>query len=370
MSQAFEQQCRERILAASAGAPLLIQGGGSKAFYGRPVQGEILDTRSHRGVVAYEPTELVVTVKAGTPLAELEAVLAEKGQYLAFEPPHFGSEATVGGMVAAGLSGPRRAQAGAVRDFVLGVRLMDGQGQALNFGGQVMKNVAGYDVPRLMAGSLGQLGLLLEVSLKVLPRPVAEATLRLETSQAKALTLMNQWGGKPLPIVATAWEKTGEGESLTVRLAGARAAVQSAQAVLGGDVLERGAAAAFWDDLREQRLPFFPAAGSFGATGSAGGPALWRLSLPSTAPTLELPGPQLVEWGGAQRWLASDAQARHVREVVEKAGGHATLFRGTAEAREQAFHPLAAPLLAIHRRLRASFDPRGAFAAGRLYEGL
>jgi glycolate oxidase FAD binding subunit len=364
MSQAFEQQCRERILAASASAPLLIQGGGSKAFYGRPVQGEMLDTRSHRGVVAYEPTELVVTVKAGTPLAELESVLAEKGQYLAFEPPHFGGDATVGGMVAAGLSGPRRAQAGAVRDFVLGVRLMDGQGQALNFGGQVMKNVAGYDVPRLMAGSLGQLGLLLEVSLKVLPRPVAEATIRLETSQAKALALMNQWGGKPLPIVATAWEKTMDGELLTVRLAGARAAVQSAQAALGGEVLEKGAAATFWDDLREQRSSFFQ------GLGGAGQAALWRLSLPATAPVQELPGPVLVEWGGAQRWLASDAQARHVREVVEKVGGHATLFRGMAEARGQAFHPLAAPLLAIHRRLRASFDPHGVFAAGRLYEGL
>jgi len=364
MNAAFEQQCRERILAASAGAPLLIQGGGTKAFYGRPVQGEILDTRSHRGVVAYEPTELVVTVKAGTSLAELEAVLAEKGQYLACEPPHFGGDATVGGMVAAGLSGPRRAQAGAVRDFVLGVRLMDGQGQALNFGGQVMKNVAGYDVPRLMAGSLGSLGLLLEVSLKVLPQSVAEATLRLETSQAKALALMNQWGGKPLPIVATAWEQSDAGEVLTVRLAGARAAVQSAQAALGGSVLEAGAAAAFWSSLREQSHAFFQGAGG------ANEPALWRLSVPSTAGVIDLPGPTLVEWGGAQRWLVSDAEPRHIRSAVEKAGGHATLFRGTAAARLQAFQPLSAPLLAIHQRLKNSFDPRGVFAAGRLYEGL
>lgn len=365
MSAAFEQQCRERILAASSAAPLLIQGGGSKAFYGRPVSGELLDTRSHRGVVAYEPTELVVTVRAGTPLAELETVLAERGQYLAWEPPHFGPDATVGGMVAAGLSGPRRAQAGAVRDFVLGLRLLDGQGQALNFGGQVMKNVAGYDVPRLMAGSLGQLGLLLEVSLKVLPRPPAEATLRLETSQARALALMNQWGGKPLPISAAVWSATEDvGEAITVRLSGAHAAVAAARAALGGEMVENEAACAFWADLREQRVDFFRQAGG------PGQPALWRLSVPSTAPLLDLPGPVLVEWGGAQRWLASDGEARHIREVAERAGGHATLFRGPAEARHHAFHPLAAPLLAIHRRLRAHFDPRGVFAAGRLHEGL
>ncbi|HET7776096.1 MAG TPA: glycolate oxidase subunit GlcE [Azospira sp.] len=368
MTQAFEQQCQERILAASAAAPLVIRGGGSKAFYGRSVGGEPLDTRAHRGIVAYEPTELVVTVKAGTPLAELEAVLAEKGQMLAFEPPHFGPGATVGGMVAAGLSGPRRDQAGAVRDFVLGVKLMDGQGQILSFGGQVMKNVAGYDVPRLMAGSLGSLGLLLEVSLKVLPKPVLEATLRLETSQAKALALMNQWGGKPLPISATAWSDTDEvaGEAITVRLSGARAAVAAAQAGLGGTVLEEGAAAAFWSGLREQTHPYFIGAGS------ANAPALWRLSLPSTAPLLDLPGASLIEWGGAQRWLVSDADARHIRTQAEKAGGHATLFRATAEARctAPAFHPLSAPLLAIHRRLKQTFDPRGAFAAGRLAEGL
>ncbi|RZT90605.1 glycolate oxidase FAD binding subunit [Azospira oryzae] len=366
MSQVFEQQCRERILAAAAGAPLLLRGGGSKDFYGRPVQGDIVDTRSHRGVVAYEPTELVVTVKAGTPLAELEAVLAEKGQYLAFEPPHFGPDATVGGMVAAGLSGPRRAQAGAVRDFVLGVRLMDGQGQVLNFGGQVMKNVAGYDVPRLLAGSLGQLGLLLEVSLKVLPRPVAEATIRLETSQAKALALMNQWGGKPLPISATVWSDAGhpDGEAITVRLSGARAAVAAAQAALGGTLVEAGIASAFWAGVREQTHPFFAGAGG------ANEPALWRLAVPSTAPQLDLPGRTLVEWGGAQRWLVSDAEPRRIRETAEKAGGHATLFRGPAAARDQAFHPLASPLLDIHRRLKATFDPRGVFAAGRLYEGL
>lgn len=366
MSPDFELQCQERILAASSASPLVIRGGGSKDFYGRKVVGAVLDTREHQGLVAYEPTELVVTVRAGTPLAELEAALAEKGQMLAFEPPHFSKAATVGGMVAAGLAGPRRAQVGAVRDFVLGARVMDGQGRCLNFGGQVMKNVAGYDVPRLLAGSLGQLGLLLEVSLKVLPKPVAEATLRLETSQAKALSLMNQWGGKPLPISATAWSEGPDGAAMTVRLSGAHAAVDAAKAVLGGTPLENGAAVAFWQGLREQTHAFFAAAGGDQE------PPLWRLSLPSTAPVLDLPGRVLVEWGGSQRWLVSDAEPRHIREVTEKAGGHATLFRGSALARAgaPAFTPLAAPLLAIHRRLRNTFDPRGVFAAGRLYEGL
>ncbi|MDE2584247.1 MAG: glycolate oxidase subunit GlcE [Betaproteobacteria bacterium] len=360
------KEWRERVLAAGSNAPLRLRGSGSKDFYGQALAGEVLDTRAYQGVVSYEPTELVVTARCGTPLAELEAVLAERGQVLAFEPPHFGPAATVGGMVAAGLSGPRRAQAGAVRDFVLGVQLMDGQGQVLNFGGQVMKNVAGYDVPRLMAGSLGSLGLLLEISLKVLPKPVAEATLRLETSQAKALTLMNQWGGQPLPITATAWENGSDGEALMVRLAGARAAVAAAKASLGGAVLEEGVAAAYWASLREQTHAHFAGAGEAQAS------LLWRLSVPSTAPVLDLPGQQLVEWGGAQRWLRSDADARTLRAAAEKVGGHATLFRATVEGRAAApvFHPLSAPLLAIHQRLKQTFDPRGVFASGRMYEGI
>ncbi|PWB39326.1 MAG: glycolate oxidase subunit GlcE [Rhodocyclales bacterium] len=346
------EQFRERVLAAAVDkAPLRIRGGGTKDFYGNKPEGALLDTTNHTGIVAYEPTELVVTARAGTRLAELEAALAETGQMLAFEPPHFG-EATVGGCVAAGLSGPRRATAGSVRDFVLGVKLLDGKGEILNFGGQVMKNVAGYDVSRLMAGALGTLGLLLEVSLKVLPKPPAEATLRLELPQDKAIEAMNRWGGQPLPISATCWS---DGQ-LTLRLSGARAAVAAAREKIGGEAVAD--ADGFWRAVREQQDDYF-----------SGEAALWRLSLPSKTAPLALPGEPLIEWGGALRWLTFDGPAALVREAAARAGGHATLFRGSDKS-AGAFQPLPAPLMAIHRNLKRSFDPQGLFNPGRLYPEL
>ncbi len=343
---------------------LRIRGGGSKDFYGGLPRGELFDTTGYRGIVAYEPTELVVVARAGTPLAELEATLAEKGQCLPFEPPHFGYPAllganaggatTVGGMVAAGLSGPRRAAVGAVRDYVLGVKLVDGKGELLSFGGQVMKNVAGYDVPRLMAGSLGTLGLIAEVALKVLPVPVAVRTLRFSLGEAAALSRLNEWGGRPLPVAASVWH---EG-TLTVRLAGAHAAIESAQTTLGGEVVAEAEAAAFWLGVREQTLPFF-----------AGGEPLWRLSVASTTPPLGLPGPQLIEWGGALRWLRGDQGAERLRTVAAQSGGHVTLFRGGEALKTAAgvFQPLPPALLQIHRRLKAAFDPHGVFNPGRMY---
>ncbi|MBE7422712.1 MAG: glycolate oxidase subunit GlcE [Zoogloeaceae bacterium] len=346
------EQLRERVLAAAVDkVPLRIRGGGSKDFYGNAPEGALLETHAHTGLVAYEPTELVVTVRAGTRLAELETVLAEQGQMLAFEPPHFG-EATVGGCVAAGLSGPRRATAGAVRDFVLGVKLLDGKGEVLNFGGQVMKNVAGYDVSRLMAGAMGTLGLLLEVSLKVLPKPPAEATLRLALPQDRAIEALNRWGGQPLPLSATCWS----GGALTVRLSGARAAVAAARGKIGGEGVND--AEAFWRGVREQQMDFF-----------SGASALWRISLPSTTAPLALPGGQLVEWGGALRWLKSDMPAAQVLEAAVQAGGHATLFRG-GDRTGGVFQPLPAPLMAIHKNLKRSFDPQGLFNPGRLYPEL
>ncbi len=351
------EQFRERVLAAAAeGKPLRIRGGGSKDFYGGPLVGEVLDTRGHAGIVAYEPTELVVTARAGTPLAELEATLAEQGQMLAFEAPHFGDSATLGGCVAAGLSGPRRATAGSVRDFLLGAKLLDGKGEVLNFGGQVMKNVAGYDVSRLMAGAMGTLGLLLEVSLKVLPRPAAELTLRLELPEAKALETMNRWAGQPLPVSATCWEGTPDGGELTVRLSGARAAVRAARERLGGEELAQ--ADGFWRDVREQQLAFF-----------VGKEALWRLSVPSASSPLALAGTQLFEWGGALRWLKSNAEPQQVREVAAAAGGHATLFRG-GERSGGVFAPLPDTLMKLHRNLKRAFDPQGIFNPGRLYPEL
>jgi glycolate oxidase FAD binding subunit len=340
----------ERIRAARRESPLCLRGGGSKDFYGGVPVGALLDTGAHTGIVAYEPTELVLTARAGTPLAEVEAALAAQGQFLAFEPPAFGGAATIGGVVAAGLSGPRRAALGAVRDFVLGVKLMDGEARTLDFGGRVMKNVAGYDVSRLVAGSLGTLGLILEVSLKVLPRPVADASLRFEMPVQKALEVVNAWAGQPLPVAATAWQD----DVLTVRLAGARAAVAAARSRLGGEPLADDDGPRFWRALRDQRLPYFASAES-----------LWRLSLPSVAPPLPLPGAQLIEWGGALRWLAGGAAAV-VRAAAAQVGGHATLFRG-GDKSQGVFQPAPAAPMRIQRQLKAAFDPRGVFNPGRLY---
>ncbi len=351
--QAVLEAMVERVRAAAQGArPLRPRGGGSKDFYGNELAGEPLDTSAYAGLVNYEPSELVVTARCGTPLAELERALAANGQMLPFEPPHFGPGATLGGCVAAGLSGPRRASAGAVRDFVLGARLLDGRGRVLAFGGEVMKNVAGYDVSRLLAGSLGTLGVILEVSLKVLPRPAAETTLRLEAPQDKALEWMNHWAGKPLPISATCY-LNGE---LSVRLSGAAAAVRAARETLGGEALGDGEG--FWTALREQTHPYF-----------APEAPLWRLSLPSRAAPPRLPGEELIEWGGALRWLASAGEARTIREAARRAGGHATLFRARDKS-PGAFTPLGPAQMKLQRELKAVFDPARIFNPGRLYPDL
>ena len=351
--QAVIEQFAGRIRAAATEKrPLRLRGGGSKDFYGQALEGEVLDTRAYAGIIAYEPTELVITARCGTLLADLEAALRAKGQQLTFEPPHFGPGATVGGMVAAGLSGPRRQAAGAVRDFVLGVRMLDGRGDDLCFGGQVMKNVAGFDVSRLMVGSLGTLGAILEVSLKVLPLPAVEITLRLAKTAAEAIALVNEWAGQPLPVSGTAWT----GGNLLVRLSGATAAVEAVAKKLGGERIAPEQAQNFWHGIREQTDPFFNI-----------GQPLWRLSLKSTTPPLNLPGAQLIEWGGALRWLATDADAQTVRAAAAFGGGHATLFRGSDKS-AGVFQPLPPALLTIHRKLKRAFDPAGIFNPGRLYD--
>ncbi len=344
--------------AAGHKSPLRIRSGGSKDFYGNRIAGQkdcrILDATAYAGIVDYEPTELVVTVRAGTLLTELEMELRKHGQMLAFEPPHFGSAATLGGCVATGLSGPRRASAGAVRDFVLGVRMLDGRGDDLSFGGQVMKNVAGYDVSRLMTGSMGTLGLLLEVSLKVLPLPAMEMTLRMSMKEAEAISKMNLWAGKPLPVSATCFCN----DELTFRLSGAEPAVRAAHAKLGGEEIVEGVS--FWESVREQTHAFFQSQKS-----------LWRLSIKSTTPPLSLPGKQLIEWGGALRWYASDADvdAKAVRGGAANAGGHATLFR-SPDLCATVFHPLAPEVMKIHQRLKEKFDPMGILNPGRMYPEL
>jgi glycolate oxidase FAD binding subunit len=359
----------EHIRAAAAEQrPLRLRGGGTKDFYGQELAGTVLETGPLHGIVAYEPSELVVTVRAGTPLTELQAVLAEQGQTLAFDPPHFGAGATVGGMVAAGLSGPTRASVGAVRDYVLGVQMVNGRAEVLQFGGQVMKNVAGYDVSRLMCGSLGTLGLISEVSLKVLPRPVAQATLRFELDQAAALHQLQRWAGQPLPLRATCWTREGGREQLRVRLAGARAAVDAAVRGMGGTPEDDALFDAHWVALREQTLPFFALQGD---------ECLWRLSVPDTAPVLAL-GPfadaVLLEWGGALRWVKAPLAAQDaLRAAAAGAGGSATLFRRGAAmdaAGVSVFHPLGEPQRRIHQALKQQFDPQHIFNPGRLFAGL
>jgi len=356
------QRLIDRVLSAqAAGAALCIRGGGSKDFYGEAPQGEPLDTTVLEGISSYEPTELVVTARCGTALSTLEAALAEHGQCLAFEPPRFGRGGTVGGMVAAGLSGPSRAAVGSVRDYVLGATLLNGRAEVMSFGGQVMKNVAGYDVSRLLVGSLGTLGLILEVSLKVLPVAPATATLRFSMDQATALRRVNEWAGQPLPLHATAW---WDG-TLVLRLRGALAAVDAAVPRLGGELIGPAFATRFWQGLRDHQDEFFVHA----STAVAQGASLWRISVPSTAAPLELQGETLIEWGGAQRWLVTALPAAQVRDAATRAGGHATLFRATNKS-AGVFAPLQAPLDRIHRELKKAFDPAGLFNPGRLYPGL
>jgi glycolate oxidase FAD binding subunit len=358
----------ERVRAAHADAtPLAICGGGSKAFYGEAARGEPLALRSLAGIRAYEPSELVVSVLAGTPLAELEAALGERGQGLAFEPPRFAASGdgidggTVGGMIAAGLSGPARVSAGGLRDHLLGATIVNGRGELLRFGGEVMKNVAGYDVARLLAGSMGVLGVLCEVSLKVMPLPPAQATLRFELDQATALRNVNAWAAQPLPLNASAWWD----DLLVVRLAGARAAVQAAVTRLGGELIDDALALPFWAGLRDQRDEFFGGAERAVQRGAA----LWRLALPTDAPPLALSGEQLIEWHGGQRWLVTTTPAAAVRAAASAVGGHATLFRAQDKS-AGVFTPLAPAAARIHRELKRSFDPLGILNPGRLYPDL
>jgi glycolate oxidase FAD binding subunit len=363
----------ERIkTAANSNTPLRIRGGGSKDFYGQSLQGEVLDTTGLSGITSYEPSELVVTVQAGTSVAELETALAEKNQCLPFEPPHFGAElgkkTTVGGMVAAGLSGPSRASSGGVKDFILGVNMVNGKGEELRFGGTVMKNVAGYDVSRLMAGSMGTLGLITEVSIKVLPIAPAEATLKFECAQFEALKMLNAWGAQPLPLNASCWiqetETTSAG-ALYVRLRGAVAAVDAAVKKMGGKLQNAASGnatvSADWQALRNQTMDFFKLKND---------ECLWRLSVPDSAPYFQL-GETLVEWHGAQRWVKLPySEASRIRTVANEANGFAILFvanNSINTSLKEVFNPVKPPLDRIHRELKKQFDPAGVFNRGRMF---
>ncbi|RRQ20648.1 glycolate oxidase subunit GlcE [Thiohalobacter thiocyanaticus] len=340
----------ERVRAAAdSGSALRIHGGNTKAFLGLAVRGEALSVHDHDGVLHYEPSELVITARAGTPLSEIERLLAAEGQMLAFEPPHFGPTATLGGTLAAGLSGPRRPYAGAARDFMLGCRLLNGRGEDLHFGGEVMKNVAGYDLSRLQIGAFGTLGVILEASLKVLPRPEVEQTLVQERGDREAIELMNTWAGKPLPLSGACYD----GDHLYVRLSGAETAVKAAANKLGGEPHAR--AESFWQRLREQELSFFKHKAP-----------LWRCAVAPASPPLALDDAQLVDWGGGLRWLASRQPAERIRRLAAGAGGHATLYRNGDEDTPR-FHPLDPALLALHQRLKQALDPQGILNPGRMY---
>ncbi|HLU00453.1 MAG TPA: glycolate oxidase subunit GlcE [Burkholderiaceae bacterium] len=347
-SQVLLERVREAV---SRGEAIRIAGGGTKTFLGRPMQDTlpVLDVTGHTGIVSYDPTELIITARAGTRLSELSATLERGGQMLACEPPNFDGQATVGGMVAAGLSGPRRPWSGSVRDFVLGVRMVSGLGTHLRFGGEVMKNVAGYDVSRLMVGSQGCLGLITEVSFKVLPRPRCSVSVALAMPLTEALKQLAEWGTQPLPITAACHD----GELLRLRFEGNEGSVRAARERIGGDEVP----GSWWDALRERRLPFFDT--------ERDSRPLWRLSVPVWAPPLDVEGDQLVDWGGAQRWLRTDTNVQTVREIAESVGGHATCY--TAGHADLPFHPLQPAMLRLHRSLKTRMDPKSVFNPGRMY---
>jgi glycolate oxidase FAD binding subunit len=368
---------REQILhAAKNKAPLSIEGGGTKSWYGNSNTLAKLNTRPYSGILEYQPEELVITACAGTPLKEIEATLKEKNQVLAFEPPHFGEHATFGGAIAAGLAGPGRISVGNFRDFVLGARILDGKGRDLSFGGQVMKNVAGYDVSRLMPGSMGTLALLLEASVKVLPKPAATATLRCQISQEKALRILNEWAGQPLPLSASCWigNASGDGQ-LTIRLAGAAAAIKAAipfmSSLVNATEVEPQSAEVFWNDLREHQLSSFE--------NIAADQTLYRLALPAACGPLTISGASseiVLEWHGQQRWIKAagdEATFALIKQLATSHGGHATRFKQGMNVNPafQRFTLLSEQvhskaLEAVQERLRSAFDPAGVFATKRL----
>jgi glycolate oxidase FAD binding subunit len=371
---------RERVLAAKATrTPLQLRGAGTKDFYGESITGELLDVAGYRGVIDYEPSELVISARCGTSLTEIETTLAERNQFLAFEPPRFEGDPTIGGMVASGLSGPRRMQVGATRDFVLGATLLGSDGELLRFGGRVMKNVAGFDVSRLLCGSLGIFGIITELSVKVLPKPPVEETVRLELREHEAIEAFNRFAGKPLPVSGASWY---EGAAW-IRLSGAEPAVKAARATIGGDRVFPVLATRWWNALRHHTHPLFSDT------------SVWRLSVPPTTPTFKLPTEPLIDWGGALRWYSvpedtqgasaldadlrgsescgadrrtADVRGIDIRGLAANAGGTALRWRGTGT--ESRFHPLAPAVLEIHKRLKRSFDPEGIFNPGRLLAGL
>lgn len=363
MDFALSELCQQVLAARGAERPVYIRGGGTKSFYGEQAAGDeipniaVLDMSGYQGILNYQPSELVITARAGTPLADIELALDEQNQMLSFEPPRYGTGSTLGGCVASGLSGPRRMAAGSVRDFVLGTKLLDSTGNVLNFGGEVMKNVAGYDVSRLLAGSMGIFGALIELSIKVAPKPFQEATVVLELDESAALERFNHWRGLPIPITATAWLKE-EGDStgrLYVRVSGSEPAVANGVKKVGGERITETLAQDFWNSLRDQTHAFF------------GARPLWRVAVPPKTSALGA-GPTLIEWNGGLRWLSAVTSPADLRESIARQGGHASLYRYDSKPADlPVFHPLEPGLRNINCRLKQELDPVGIFNPKRLF---
>lgn len=354
-TEALQAQVRAAIDSSS---PLTIIGGNTKAFYGNPSQGEPLEVSGHSGIVNYEPTELVLTARAGTPLAEIETALADEGQALAFEPPRFGEASTIGGVIAAGLSGPARPYAGSARDMVLGIRLLNGRGEVMRFGGEVMKNVAGYDVSRLNVGALGTLGVILEVSLKVLPAPTNHVTLRFNTPMDQCHHTAESWLRNGRPLSAT----LHDGEAFYARFSGTQSAIADASENLDGERVNPDNADALWASVRNHTHEFFRAAKT----------PIWRASLPPGVDIAAVFGREekLIEWSGQQVWLRSTQDAERLRQAAKEAGGSMTRFYGNDPEPSGVFQPLDVVQTRLHRSLKKAFDPHGLFNPGRLYPGL
>lgn len=355
VNQDHTEQLQQQVSAALANnQPVNIRAGGSKSFLGLNSSSDVLDVAGHSGIVSYEPSELVITARSGTPLAQIKQVLAEQNQALPFEPPAYGPGATLGGTMACSLSGPARPYTGAARDYALGCRIINGRSEVLRFGGEVMKNVAGYDVTRLMTGAMGTLGVILDFSLKVLPQTETELTLAHRTDIASALTLMQALAGRSQPVTASAYH---DGVMYT-RLAGTGNAVAATAKTLAGDTHNDSG---FWSDLREHQLDFFNSS-----------LPLWRISVPPLTEPLNLSGNCLYDWAGTQRWLFSEESASNIRQQTERAGGHAQLYRAdeTLKAEVGVFHPPSSAVMDLHRNLKKEFDPAGILNPGRLYPGL
>lgn len=347
-SQELQQQVMQALAQQQ---PVTLRGGGSKEFLTPASEHPIISVRQHQGMIDYHPSELVLTARAGTLLTDIETTLAESGQMLPFEPPRYSDRATLGGTVATGLSGPMRPFTGSVRDYVLGCTLINGKGEIVKFGGQVMKNVAGYDVSRLMVGAMGTLGVLLDISIRVIPAFPDEQHITQTMNQQQALLTMRNLRSENLPISGLAYD----GEQLHIRLGGTHSAVKTTSQKLGGEIQHTNN---FWTQLRDHQHRFFQQ-----------NRPLWRLSVPPASKEINVDGEQLIDWGGGLRWLKTIQPAEQVFALAASVGGHARLFRHAVKG--QMRQPqLPDSLLAMHEKIKHSFDPQAIFNPGQLYPGL